>query len=162
MADMESRLAELEARVRLLEDELAIQRVIAAYGMAADSGDAGQVEKVFAEDSLYEVDGMPSMVGHKDLREMILGQGHQSMLPNTAHTFGPAIVKIDGDRAVMLGYTRTYYRQERDNRLWRLSYTRLEFERRNGRWQITRRANRLVGRKESQDMLRKTLSEIQG
>jgi ribosomal protein S19E (S16A) len=38
MANIDDRLAALERRIRLLEDQVAIYQLMAAYGPAADSG----------------------------------------------------------------------------------------------------------------------------
>ncbi len=160
MATVEARLAELEAKVRRLEDELAVRRVMDAYGLAADSADAERVADKFTKDGVYEVTGLRTMEGHQALKDMINGRGHQALMPNSAHIFGPAIVKIDGDKAVLVGYTRLYHHQGEDNKLARLSYARVELEREGGRWRIKRRTNRLVGSRETQDLFKEGLAEL--
>jgi hypothetical protein len=50
MSDVDDRLAALERRIRVLEDELAIQRTIVRYGPAVDSGDAVGAANVFTPD----------------------------------------------------------------------------------------------------------------
>ena len=154
---LEERFAALERRVQSLEDELAIHRLIVSYGFAVDTGDAEATAQLFAEDGLYDVDGTLIMNGREGIREMVRSERHQSLLPDCAHTIGPAIVELDGDRAVATAYSRIYHRGKRGTSLFRLSFNRFELERREGRWQILRRITRLLGSEESQEILRRHL-----
>ena len=140
---------------------MAVHRLIVSYGFAADTGDADRVAERFAEDGVYDVGTMPVMEGRQGLREMILGPGHQALLPNCAHTFGPSVVKVEGDVAVAIGYTLTYKRSGDDFDLWRLSFTRIDLARKEGRWQISRRTNRLVGDEEAQAVFRAGLATLE-
>ncbi len=152
----------LEAKVHRLEDEVEVRNVLISYGFAADTGDAERVGQRFTEDGVYDVSGRAVMDGRADVEKMILGPGHQSLLPNCAHTFGPSVVKIDGDGARVTGYTRTYHRSGDDYGLWRLSFTNVEMVRRDGRWRIARRTNRLVGSEEAGAVFRQGLAELEG
>ena len=162
MNTVESRLADLEERLQVLEDEREIHRLIISYGFAADTGDAERVAQRFAEEGVYDVGTQAVMNGRQGLRDMIVGEGHQSLLPNSAHTFGPSVIKVDGKDAVVTGYTLTYHRREEDFKLWRLSYTRVELEKRDGRWQILKRLNRLVGTDEAWPLFQQGLAELEG
>ena len=64
---------------------------------------------MFAEDGVYDVDGPLLMEGRAAVRAMVRGPRHQAMLPNCAHQIGPAVVELDGDRAVATGYSRVYH-----------------------------------------------------
>src|SRR5262249_26684969 len=55
MANIDDRLAALERRVRLLEDQIAIYQVMAAYGPAADSGSTEQAITLWSEDGVYDL-----------------------------------------------------------------------------------------------------------
>jgi uncharacterized protein (TIGR02246 family) len=160
MDEMESRFAELEGRVRKLEDELEIHRLMVSYGFAADTGDAERVAQRFTEEGVYDVEGVMAMEGRGGIRNMILGPRHQSLLPNCAHTVGPTAVNVDGDRAVAVGYSRTYKREGDEIKLWRLAYNRTELQRRDGRWQIVRRKNRMVGHEEAGALFRDGLTSF--
>ena len=50
----EDRLDALERRLQLVEDQLAITRVVLAYGPRVDSGCAEAVADLWAEDGSYE------------------------------------------------------------------------------------------------------------
>jgi ketosteroid isomerase-like protein len=154
---LERQVQELERRVQLLEDELAVHRAIVTYGFAVDTGDAERTGELFTEDTLYDVDRDLVMHGRQGVRDMVSGERHRSLLPNCAHTIGPAVVEIDGDRAVATAYSRIYLRDQNGVRLWRLSFNRFELERRDGRWQIARRTTRMVGHEEAQGLFRAAL-----
>jgi len=143
-------VAALERRVAALEDELAIQRVIVTYGFAVDTGDADATAALFTPDGVYDVDGTLVMHGRDGVAAMVRGERHQALLPSCAHTIGPAVVALDGDRAVATAYSRIYLRRADDLALWRLSFNRFELERRDGRWLIARRTTRLLGHDEAQ------------
>lgn len=155
----DARLDALERRVAALEDELAIHRLIVRYGFAVDTGDADATAALFADDGVYDVDGTLVMNGRDGVAAMVRGPRHQSLLPNCAHTIGPAVVALDGDRAIATAYSRIYKRDGDAIGLWRLSFNRFELERRDGRWQIVRRTTRMLGHDEAQPIFRRALHE---
>ena len=156
-AELANRVDALERRIQALEDELAIHRLIVSYGFAVDTGNADATGELFTEDTLYDVDKTLVMRGREGVREMVRGARHQSLLPNCAHTIGPAVVELDGDRAVATAYSRIYLRTGDELALWRLSFNCFELERRDGRWQIARRVTRLVGHAEAQQIFAQAL-----
>jgi ketosteroid isomerase-like protein len=157
--DESSRLAALERRVAALEDELAIHRLIVTYGFAVDTGDAAATGALFAADAVYDVDTTLVMHGRSGVEDMVRGPRHQSLLPNCAHTIGPAVVSVDGDRAVATAYSRIYRRDGDAIGLWRLSFNRFELERRDGRWQIVRRTTRMLGHEEAHGLFARALHD---
>jgi uncharacterized protein (TIGR02246 family) len=149
VATLEEQVAALARRVRALEDELAIHRLIVGYGLAVDVGDADGSAAVFAEDGVYDVDGPLLMKGREAVRAMVRGPRHQAMLPNCAHQIGPAVVELDGDRAVATGYSRVYVRRGDAFGIYRVSLNRWELARRDEGWRIVRRTTRLLGHAEA-------------
>lgn len=158
-APAEDRLAAIERRVAALEDELAIHRLIVAYGFAVDTGDATATAALFTEDGLYDVDATLVMRGRNAIEQMVRGPRHRSLLPSCAHTIGPAVVALDGDRAVATAYSRIYRRDGDAIGLWRLSFNRFELERRDGRWQIAHRTTRMLGHDEAGALFQRALHE---
>jgi len=63
-------IGELAARLRRLEDERDITRLIASYGPAVDAGDSDAAARRWAADGTYDVDGW-LMEGRADVRAML-------------------------------------------------------------------------------------------
>jgi hypothetical protein len=145
MIRMAVELKELAARLRRVEDELAIQRVILSYGPAADAGLAARAGALWAESGEYDWDtDRPALVGPAAVARMLEGDGHQSLIANgVAHFAGPPLIEVDGDRATALSYSLVLRRDD-DQRVyvWRLGAARWEFTRVDGSWRIQRRTHR--------------------
>ena len=153
MSDMEARIEALERKVRVLEDALELQGIMDRYGPAVDSGDADAAADLFWDDGVYDAEGVAPMMGAEAVRAMVEGPAHQGLLPNAAHTVGPSMLRVDGDAATATGYSRVYLREGEGFRLWRVAANRWEFERRGGGWKVARRTNRLIGTKDSHEVL---------
>lgn len=134
----------LARRVQALEDELAIHRLIVRYGLAVDTGDPARSAAVFTADGVYDVD-VRLMRGRADVEAMVRSDHHQAMVGHCAHQIGPAVVRVDGDRAVALGYSRVYLHGADGIGIYRVSTNRWELERRPEGWLITRRVTRVLG-----------------
>jgi len=156
--DVAARLAALEERVARLEDELSIHRTIVRYGFAVDAGEADATAELFTADCRFDVDGR-TMEGSAAVRAMVLGDGHQRLLPDAAHCIGPAVVEVDPDgrHAVAVGYSRIYHRDDAGITLFRLGFNRWELERSPSGWRIDRRTTRMIGHEEAQGVLRSAL-----
>jgi uncharacterized protein (TIGR02246 family) len=150
---LEAAVAALEARVRRLEDEVAIHRLIVRYGFAVDTGDADGAAAVFAENGVYDVD-VGAMEGRDAVRAMVRGPRHGEMVGHCAHQIGPAVVDVTGDRATATGYSRVYLATRAGTHVYRVSLNRWELERRDGAWLIARRTTRLLGHPEALAVLR--------
>ncbi len=148
MKDLQQQLEALAGRVQRLEDELAIHRLIVRYGFAVDIGDAEHTAELFTEDTVYDID-VAVLHGRPDIRKMVQTDPHRSLVGNCAHQIGPAVVEIDGDRAVATGYSRVYLRKGDGIEVFRVSFNRWELERRAGQWQIAHRITRLLGHQEA-------------
>ncbi|MBM4406710.1 MAG: nuclear transport factor 2 family protein [Chloroflexi bacterium] len=157
MATLEARLTALEKRLRMVEDERDIAKVIIRYGFAVDTGDAKATGALYAADTLVDVDGKPAMKGRKGVEAMVLGEPHQRMLPNCAHTMAPFVIEVRGDRAVATGYMRVYWRQGENISLWRLSVNRWELVRKKSGWEVARRWSTRIGSERYQQLLHRGL-----
>ncbi len=137
---------DLLARLRRLEDESAIQRLIMSYGPAADAGLAGFAGRVWLEDGVYDwdADGEPHQ-GRAEVDAMLQSDGHQDLIGHgVAHFAGPLLVDVDGDRATALNYSLIMRREEDRFFLWRVSAVRWDVERHDSSWRVRRRTNRLL------------------
>jgi uncharacterized protein (TIGR02246 family) len=95
----DDRLAALEDRLKLLEDERAIARLIASYGPLVDAGDAEAVASLWAPDGGYDV-GDWTMSGRDEISAMVKSDAHQGLMARgCCHFFGPPVVSVDGDTA---------------------------------------------------------------
>jgi hypothetical protein len=137
---------ELLRRVRRLEDEADIRRLIMAYGPAADAGAASLAAEVWDEDGVYDWDGDGSPYeGRAAVERMLRGESHQGLIGHgVAHFVGPLLVDLDGDRATALSYSLVM--RHHDNRfyLWRVSAVRWDVQRVGAVWKVGRRTNRLL------------------
>ena len=100
-------LAELRARLRRLEDESAIPRLIMSYGPAADAGLTTFAAGLWLEDGEYDWDanGEPHH-GSVAVDAMLQSDGHRQLIAEgVAHFGGPLLVEVDGDRATAVNYS---------------------------------------------------------
>ena len=159
MDDLEKRVEVLERRVGALEDELAIHRLIVRYGFAVDVGDAERTAAVFAPDGIYDAD-VRLMRGREEVCDMVRSERHQNMVGHCAHQIGPAVVRVEGDGAVALGYSRVYLKGDDGIAIYRVSFNHWRLQRRDGAWQIVHRRTRLLGHHEAKDIFRDHLDEV--
>jgi len=143
---MTLQLDELAARLRRVEDELAIRRVVLSYGPAADAGLTQRAGALWAENGEYDWDtARPALVGPAAVAAMLEGRGHQSLISEgVAHFAGPPLVEVDGDHATALSYSFVLRRDAEQQRayVWRLGAAHWEFERVDDSWRIHRRTHR--------------------
>jgi hypothetical protein len=138
--------ADLDVRLRRLEDESAIQRLVMSYGPAADAGESSFAAGLWLEDGEYDWDanGEPHR-GSGAVDTMLQTGGHrQLMSEGVAHFGGPLLVEVDGDRATAVNYSLIMRRDEQRFYLWRVSAVRWDLERFGSTWRVRRRTNRLL------------------
>jgi SnoaL-like domain len=153
--NLDDRLEVLEARVRLLEDQLAIYQVMAAYGPAADAGATDEAVALWTEDGVYDLHARV-MVGHEEIARELEGEWHHGLIGHgSAHIVSMPKVEITGDRAIATCHSRLYRREgEGEYRVISCSANRWEFVRGPQGWRITRRVSRqLDGSAESHAVL---------
>ena len=171
MSDIEKRLAALEAKVRELEDQVALYQLMSAYGPLVDSGDAEATAALWTEDGVYDWGGGPAPAPGTPVKEgpagaaysqaaiadMVRGPYHQEIIQGGAgHVIGLPHLKIDGDTAVGTSSSRLY-RSDGDNfRTWRVGANRWEFVRTPDGWRVKQRINRVLnGDAEARALLRR-------
>ncbi len=153
-----------------VEAELAIRNVIGLYGLAADCGDIDTALACHMKDAVYVVsspragrDGEADdleLVGHKAIRNMLSSDMHQSLLPNCAHTVGPLVVKVTGESASVLGYSRVYNKNDGMPVLMRLAFNKWDMKKDDNIWKIARRESRVMGEEKTQDLLKSNLKSF--
>jgi hypothetical protein len=164
MTDFEAIARDLARRVSDLEDQLAIQRVLAFYGPAVDSGSGEDAAGLWTEDGEYDAQ-LGTWTGRAAIAGMVHGENHQGLIHNgAAHVMGGVpYITVDGDRAVATSYWHLHRKGEDHFEVWRVTATRWELVRRPDGWRITRRVNRLLdGGDEARDLLRQGITERPG
>ena len=154
---------DLEARVRRLEDEAGIRRLLMTYGPAADAGMAELAGGLWAEDGEYDWDAnAEAHVGSAVVAEMLRSDQHRGLMAaGVAHFGGPVLVQVDGDTAVALNYSLIMRREDKRHYLWRVSAVRWDVERIDGAWRVRRRTNRLLDASgEGSELFGRTLDEL--
>jgi uncharacterized protein (TIGR02246 family) len=150
----DGRLAEIERRLRQIEDERAIERLIASYGPLVDAGEAEATARLWATDGCYDVEGMP-MRSRQDVDAMVRSDAHQRLIGRgCCHFLGPAVVSVDGDHAVAVCESLLLIRRDERFAVARASANHFLLRRNEDRWQIVARTTRtLDGRPEARNLL---------
>jgi uncharacterized protein (TIGR02246 family) len=135
---------ELGTRLRRLEDEREISRLIASYGPAVDAGDADAAARLWASDGSYDVEGW-QMESRADVHAMVSSPSHQNLVANgCCHFIGPAVVTVSGDSAVAVCESLVLVRDGDGYRVWRATANHFMLRRIDDRWQITVRTSRVL------------------
>ncbi len=157
----EPTVTELVARVRRLEDEREISRVLTRYGFTVDLGDADATAALYTDEADIDLGPSSRFHGTEGARQLVLDQRHQDILGRCAHIMGPFVidVDVDGDRATATGYVRVFISDAdmSNPRLWRIGYTRLELVRGGSTWRIARRLSRSLAAEGAPELLRSGL-----
>jgi len=155
--DVLEEIQRLKRRIEHLEDESQIRTVLNSYGPAVDSNDPEKTSMLYAEDCTVDIDGGWFAHGREESKNIVIGEVHQSILPNCAHIMGPYVIRIDGDRATASGYATIFVRSDGEVNIWRQSYQCWELVKRDDRWQVLKRISRSTGREDGHALLQAAL-----
>ena len=134
-----SSLAELRERLQAIEDERAVERLIASYGPLVDAGEADATAQLWALDGTYHVEGW-HMHSRDDVAAMVRSDAHQGLINHgCSHFLGPAVVTIDGDDAVAVCESVLLLRRNGAYIAARAGANHFRLRRIDGRWQIVAR-----------------------
>lgn len=135
---------DLAARLRHLEDERDISRLIASYGPAVDAGDADAAAGLWATNGTYDVEGW-HMDSRNDVHAMVSSASHQNLVINgCCHFIGPSVVTVTEDSAVAVAESLVLVRDGESYRVWRSTANHFELQRIEGRWRVTKRTSRVL------------------
>ncbi|WP_409427729.1 nuclear transport factor 2 family protein [Mycobacterium sp. SMC-11] len=144
---IEQRLAELERRLQQIEDERAIERLIASYGPLVDAGDPESTAALWQHDGVYDVENW-LMNGREDIAAMVRSRGHQDLIARgCTHFLGPAVVTVNGDEAVAVCESTLLVKQGNQFRVARGGANYFHLKRAAGspgQWQIAKRITRML------------------
>lgn len=152
---MDDRLTILERRLALVEDELAIQRLLASYGPLADAGLGPQAAALWTEDGAYDPGGVARAEGRMALIDIYHGERHQGLIRRgSMHMTAPAQISIHGDQAKAVGYSILALNTGGEFTLLRASINHWSLARTEQGWRIVERVNRVLdGSVEAQALL---------
>ena len=142
--ELTQRLAELEARLRLVEDHQALSQLVATYGPAVDSGAADAAASLWFDDGVFDVVSHFELVGRDGIIGMVNGEGHQSLIQNgCGHVLTAPKLLIEGDEARGWNYAFNIRWDPPADRFWigRLSANEWHFRRSSQGWRTVRRTN---------------------
>lgn len=124
---------DLAARLRRLEDEREIARLIATYGPAVDAGDPDATAGLWATDGVYDVEGW-RMASRADVHAMVASPSHQNLVAGgCCHFLGPCVVTVTDDSAVAVRESLVLIRDGDGYRVWRATANHFVLQRRDGR-----------------------------
>jgi hypothetical protein len=142
--DDKDELAALAERVRRIEDEREIERMIASYGPLVDAGEADATADLWAVDGTYDVEGWP-MRSQDDVAAMVRSDAHQGLIARgCCHFLGPAVATVDGDDAVAVCESALLVKSTKGFAVYRAGANHFRLQRRDGRWQIVHRTSRAL------------------
>jgi hypothetical protein len=150
----DDRIDALERRLRRLEDERAIERMIASYGPLVDAGAADATAELWAIDGTYDVEDWP-MRSRDDVAAMVRSDAHQKLISRgCCHFLGPVVATVDGDTAVAVCESALFVKDTKGFHVYRAGANHFRLHRRDGRWQIVHRTTRaLDGGTEARELL---------
>jgi ketosteroid isomerase-like protein len=136
----------IEARLRKLEDQLAIYQVINGYGYAVDGLNANAVGECFVDDGIYAVGDIGEMKGRATIEAITRDTGHLGYVAaGCAHMSTVPHVVIEGDQAVATCHTMVPMHGANGFFIGRLSASRILLARQNdGLWKIVHRQNYML------------------
>lgn len=150
----EERLADLERRLQRIDDERAIERLIASYGPLVDAGEADAASRLWATDGTYDVEDWP-MRSRDDVAAMVRSDAHQGLIGRgCCHFLGPAVATVEGDDAVAVCESIVVVHRGEGFTVWRAGANHFRLQRIAGEWQIVARTTRtLDGKAEARELL---------
>ena len=160
MTMLEDRITALEAEVRQLRDCESIRQLIARYGPLADTAEdatgRSRVGSLFAQEGIYDLGEDWQATGPTAIGELLNNPDHLNIVANgSAHVMGLPCIRLQGDKATAISYSRVYRHEAGTFTVWRVSANHWECARIDGQWKVMRRTNRLLdGNEAARDILR--------
>jgi hypothetical protein len=161
--ELQDRLTVLEARLRVVEDQLAILKLINSWGPAVDTGHSEAAASLWASDGVLESD-LSYLVGPPAVAAMVESDGQQALIRDgSAHVPAVPVIVVAGDTAQATGYTCVYRHTSQGYEVWRVSANHWDFRREPTGWRVTRRTTQVIdGGQKAQELLRRALKGLTG
>jgi ketosteroid isomerase-like protein len=136
----------IEARLRKLEDQIAIYQIVCGYGYAVDGLNGDAVGSFYTEDGVYAVGDIANFEGRDRIAAITRDPGHLGFVgAGCAHISTLPHVIIDGDEAIATCHTMVSRNGDEGFYIFRLSASRIQLARQDeGGWKIVHRQNYLL------------------
>jgi hypothetical protein len=160
----EERLIELETRLRTVEDQLEIIRLLTSYGPLVDSGSAAEAVELWTDGGAYDFglgggeatraeapEGLAAVYESDTHMEMVgTGVAHVTAMPH---------ITVSGDEAEAIGYSFVVLRESDRWFIRRSAINHWTLTRTTGGWRIRERRNRILdGSPESRQLMLKIVA----
>jgi hypothetical protein len=167
----------LDARLRAIEDRLAILNLIASHPPSADTGADYFARAVYVEDGAMDLGGGKGAAGNDAIGAIMTTPEHKAAIAGgLAHFAGLPRIEIDGDTAVVTSYLQILtpdngaepvavpgHGASKGFRIHRVGANRWELVRTPDGWKIKRRMLRpLDGSEPAREILRQALAGYAG
>jgi hypothetical protein len=127
---------DLEARITRLEDIEAIRQLKARYcEICDDDHNQDLIVTIFAEDGIWEGEGIGRAQGHEEIRALF--KGFQGAISFSQHMVQNPIIEVDGLSATGRWYffgTFTYYKNSQKR--WQAARYHEDYQKVDGEWKI--------------------------
>ena len=129
-------LEELERRLQVLEDVEAIRKLKARYSQVLDGFSKENVETLFTEDGVWDLDQRGRFVGRQAIKEF--SKKLPEALPFCVHYFVQPTIVVEGQRAKGRWYMLVPATKGDGGAIWSAGLEDDEYEKVNGEWLISK------------------------
>jgi hypothetical protein len=157
----EDQTSVLEERLRKVEDQLEILRLLSGYGPSVDSGSSREAARLWTKNGVYDVNGRFRLEGQDRIADLYDSDHHQSLIhQGSAHLTEMPRLTVDGDRAEAVGYSIVLLREGGRWLVRRAAANHWTLRRTLDGWRIVTRYNRAIdGSDESHSLLRRGVDQ---
>lgn len=145
--NLNDRIEQLETRLLLLEDQLAIHKLINSWGPAVDGDNPEAAAAIWAEDGVLISEMKDTRLeGSEAIARMVREPGHQQLIQaGSAHIQSFPVVTVDVDHAKAVGFSRVYlHTDDGGHEVWRVSANRWDLRRTARGWRVIQRRNHVI------------------
>src|SRR6266516_2859335 len=152
------RLAALEARLRAVEDELQILRLLNSYGPLVDSGSPAAAAELWVAEGGYDF-GDARVEAPDGLIALYESDVHSRLVEaGCCHLTATPRIAVSGDAAEAVGYSFVIVREGERWQVQRAAINHWTLVRSSAGWRVQERLNRVLdGSPESHEVMRRAL-----
>jgi hypothetical protein len=158
---VEERLAALESRLRVAEDQLEILRLLNTYGPLVDSGESYPAAHLWVEGGAYDMGGVYRAKAYDEIAAVYELEGHKNLVnTGVSHLTATPRITVDGDSAEAVAYSFVVLKEGDRWYFWRAAINHWTLTRTAEGWRILERYNRVLdGSPDSHDTMRRVMGK---